>query len=156
MYPPLGEKHPFLRQWILMQHPRAPITPFDLFWKRLSLFFYIPRACHYCPIVCIITTSQTPSAVIDLLWTDVNRAFKYKLMRTDWMIYRMCRVEPRRLTSSQVCTVTESWSINMTFDVHMLASKITLADPRGATREALPPLGVQILSFSCSFRQKNL
>ena len=29
-----------------------------------------------------------------------------------------------------------------------------LADPRGGARDARPPLGVQILSFSCSFRQK--
>ena len=30
---------------------------------------------------------------------------------------------------------------------------VSLADPRGGARDA-PPLGVQILSFSCSFRQK--
>ena len=29
-----------------------------------------------------------------------------------------------------------------------------LADPRGGARDARPPLGVQILSFSCSFWQK--
>ena len=31
---------------------------------------------------------------------------------------------------------------------------LTLADPRGGRQGRAPPLGVQILSFSCSFRQK--
>ena len=34
------------------------------------------------------------------------------------------------------------------------STNLSLADPRGAPGTRAPPLGVQILSFSCSFRQK--
>ena len=44
------------------------------------------------------------------------------------------------------------WTGGRPLDPPMLS--YALADPRGGARDARPPLGVQILSFSCSFWQK--